>query len=118
MNITIKFEVNHELLAQVLEVRPEVLAFALQMERKLKDNDHKGKTGWKDGSPFSTRESLMNKLWEEYIELRDACCEQRYATSELSKITPAEANKNVMDEAADLANICMMLADNYGGGLV
>lgn len=118
MTITLKFEVDHQKIAEVLEIRPEVLAFAIQMERKLRANDHKGKTGWKDGSPFSTRENLRSKLDEEYHELKHAVIEQKYAANPESVITPAQANQNVMDEAADLANICMMLADNYGGGLV
>lgn len=118
MKVRLQVDINHAHIAEVLGVRPEVLAFALQMERKLKANDHKGKTGWKDGSPFSTRENLKHKLEEEFHELRDAVLEQKYATHPTSVITPTEANQNVMDEAADLANICMMLADNYGGGLV
>lgn len=118
MKMFLQFSANHDLIGDVLGIRPEVLAFALQMERKLRANDHKGKTGWKDGSPFSTRENLRSKLDEEYHELKNAVIEQKYAAHPTSLISPAEANRNVMDEAADLANICMMLADNYGGGLV
>lgn len=38
------------------DVRPEVAAFAIAMERKLRKNDHKG--GWQDDAP----EALLARL--------------------------------------------------------
>ena len=76
------------------DVRPEVKAFAVLMERELRRNDHKG--GWKN----CTMDFLFGKLVEEFAELYSA------------------ANSGPMIlvscEAADLANIAMMICDVYG----
>ncbi len=74
-------------------LRPEVLAFALAMEKRLRENDHKG--GWHEASD----QYLLRRLYEEVIELQWALAE------------PQE--DNVIREAADVANFSMMLADNW-----
>ncbi len=74
-------------------LRPEVLAFALAMEKRLRDNDHKA--GWHEASD----QYLLHRLYEEVIELQWALAE------------PQE--DNVIREAADVANFSMMLADNW-----
>jgi NTP pyrophosphatase (non-canonical NTP hydrolase) len=75
-------------------VRPEVRAFALAMEERLKANDHKG--GWKDCDP----NYCLNRLYEEASELVGAILTVREVGREA-----------ILQEAADVANFAMMLAD-------
>jgi NTP pyrophosphatase (non-canonical NTP hydrolase) len=83
--------------------RGVVLRFAVEMEKKLAENDHKG--GWDDCEP----EWLLKRLREE--------------TRELAKLVRAEPNDRVASletatqvarEAADVANFAMMIAHLYG----
>jgi len=62
------------------------------MEKQLKKNDHKG--GW----DVMTHEWLLNRAFDEWLELRDAI---------LSRDVKA-----IHEEAADLANFAMMISDN------
>ncbi len=73
------------------DVRPEVISFALDMERILRLNDYKG--GWKQESIFY----LTMNLRKEYIEVME--CIEEYDYIHLSY------------ELTDLANTCMMLND-------
>lgn len=75
--------------------RPEVVWFADQMERKLRDNDHKG--GWHG----DTLEDLAERAEEELVELHEA----------IEESSGADVSR-VIDEAADVANMVMMVADN------
>lgn len=77
-----------------MEVRSEILWFAEQMERKLRDNDHKRK--WDE----CTQRYLVNRLFEEATELSRAVSEGR------------ESEQSIIEEAADVANFAMMIADN------
>lgn len=72
--------------------RPEVEAFADAMEAKLRANDHK--RGWRE----CNLQYLSMRLTQEREELRQAI--ERDAT-------PQE----ILDEAADVANFAMMIAD-------
>jgi NTP pyrophosphatase (non-canonical NTP hydrolase) len=81
---------------KTLELRPEVAAFAQAMERKLRTNDYK--SGWLTARPIW----LLDKLQGELNELED--CVDGHAT-------PSE----ICDEAADVANFAMMIADVLGG---
>jgi len=74
-------------------LRPEVQAFATVMEHKLRLNDYKG--GWDDCS----WEYLWGKLREETRELDNASKQK------------LQGNNAVTEEAADVANIALMLAD-------
>jgi len=76
-----------------LSVRPEVLAFALLMEDRLQANDHKG--GWADCAD----EYLLRRLQEEVNELH---------------VAMRDRPLDVGEEAADVANFAMMLADVSG----
>jgi len=76
------------------DVRPEVKDFAYAMEAELVENDHKGH--WRD-API---EQLLDHLEDEVKELKAAIKLQMH---------PDE----VLSEAADLANLAMMVADNY-----
>lgn len=95
--------------ASVTDVRPEVAAFARAMQYKLDKNKHKDGAGWprnadgsRNGWHDCTIEFLAGKLSEEVDELLDEVEKRR-----LNK----EATRN---EAADVGNIAMMLADVCG----
>ncbi len=81
-------------------LRVEVLAFASLMEKKLRENDHKG--GWQG----EDKEYLLRRLTEEMGEL------ERAATA---FVTPSRGWRDIVgSEAADVANFAMMIADNCG----
>ena len=75
----------------LVECREEVDWFARQMEVVLQANDHK--SGWEGLS----KKYLIDKLEEEYEELIEA-------------VQKGDAT-TIATEAADLANVAMMLAD-------
>jgi hypothetical protein len=77
-----------------LPLRPALAWFAQAMERKLRANDHKG--GWIDGKCDLL--FLFEKLTEERRELTRATGKGG---------TPEQ----ILEEAADVANIAMMIAD-------
>lgn len=84
------------------ECRPEVQRFALLMEQKLRENDHKGgwqRDRWRD---------LSRRLDEEHGELRAVA-------AGCSADASAERRGEVAREAADVANFAMMIADVLGG---
>lgn len=77
---------------------PYVLAFAQLMEKKLDENRHKGNSsGWR----FDRPAALFKRLDEEIAEMKTAWRERR--------------RKDVPDEAADVANFAMMIADIFDG---
>lgn len=75
-----------------LTLRQSVATFAQAMEEKLRENDHKG--GWKK----CDMQYLSMRLTQEREELRRA----------VERGNPEE----VLREAADVANYCMMIAEN------
>lgn len=80
---------------------PYVFAFALEMEKKLAANRHKGdREGWSGDHP----RDLFDRLMEEARELK--------ATFRLGSSAQPE---DVRVEAADVANFAMMIADVEGG---
>lgn len=76
-----------------MEVRSEVQWFAEEMEKVLKENDWKG--GWKDCSISW----MIIKLSEEVGELATLF------------VNNADTTEEVIKEAADVANVAMMIAD-------
>lgn len=74
-----------------------VQRFADAMERQLVANDRKG--GWVD----EEEDFLWSKLLEEISEFRQVCA---------GKNTP-QRERRILKEAADAANIIMMIADNF-----
>jgi NTP pyrophosphatase (non-canonical NTP hydrolase) len=76
--------------------RPAVQWFAEQMERKLRENDHKG--GWENENIYW--------LWE---RLREESKELIYAVN-LTRDLHADP-ENIVRESADVANFAMMIAD-------
>lgn len=95
--------------------RPEVRAFAHVMERVLKENDHKG--GWQQ----ETHEFLLSKFNEEVGEVK-AVADLLARLEMLPDVVHAIGGRDTMErlrmhllrELADVANVCMMLADNFG----
>ncbi len=127
----------------LLELRPEVAAFAQLMEKALRENDYKG--GWSDCEPAA----LLRRLREESIELdhalsqahdrvwrdwdpeahkADATSHRQVTVSYVPNrgwlctdiCSPkvfqpdADAIERIGEEAADVANFAMMIADNAG----
>lgn len=81
-----------------IELRPVLKEFVMEMERKLRINDHK--TGWHD----CAIEWLLNRAYEELDEVRDAYKNR-------GDIYSGDHQKIIM-ECADVANFMMMIADN------
>lgn len=82
----------------MIELRPEVAAFAQLMETRLQENDHKD--GWKEDWP----EDLFERLRQEAEEL-----------DELISTGSGDAHHEDCDdiaaEAADVANFAMFIVD-------
>ena len=74
-----------------MKIRESVLFFAAEMDKKLRENDHKG--DWLD-LPL---DYLMNRLYQE--------------VNELFRSIQQGDNKNTIKEAADVGNFAMMIAD-------
>jgi len=81
----------------LVQVRPAVIIFALQMEAQLLENDHKG--GWHDLAP----ETILRRLREEVDELEAAYHNPSF---------------DIVHEAADIANFAMFAAENYALGAI
>ena len=79
------------------DCRPEVRAFAIAMEQKLRKYDHRG--GWTDLRPGWLRRRVDEEL------------------DELDEAVRGGSPIAVIDECADVANFLMMLADVSVGGL-
>ncbi len=81
------------------DLRPEVLMFARLMERKLRrDDEKKGPGGWK----ASKARALFDRMLVEVVELDNT-------------IRCNSGPEDVALEAADVANLAMMVADVAGG---
>ncbi len=73
-------------------MRKEVRWFSELMEKKLGDNEWKG--GWKDlNNPH-----LLKMMLDEWHELLNA--------------VTSDDKDSIVEEAVDIANFCMMIADN------
>jgi len=81
------------------KIRKEVKLFAKAMEFKLKKNDHKG--GWKQSEDCTGCDFIFleNKLNEEMQEFMTAFYNR---------------SNRMLNEAADVANILMMICDVAG----
>lgn len=83
------------------DVRKKLELFRLAMARKLDENAHKG--GWEE----EKISYFFERLIEESVELRDAIIEFR-------RHPDASRAKEVLGEAADVANFALMIADVVG----
>ena len=86
-----------------LNWRPEVVAFANAMEEKLRAND-KHKIGWKN----SSSSHLLKLLRLEVLELEEAIQDS------INPLAIHRLPKEVLEEAADVANFCLFIADVCG----
>jgi NTP pyrophosphatase (non-canonical NTP hydrolase) len=86
----------------IADCRPEVQRFAVLMERKLRDNDHKA--GWHGDAAVE----LLARLVEESGELASFLVNHR-------GLPMSAWRQRVAAEAADVANFAMMIADVTGG---
>ena len=81
---------------------PWVLAFARRMEAKLEQNRHKGdREGWQKDSA----NALLRRLSDELDELKAAVARP---------LINSERQIAIADEAANVANFAMMIADVAG----
>jgi NTP pyrophosphatase (non-canonical NTP hydrolase) len=101
----------------VEHLRPEVLAFARLMERELRANDHK--PGWKNDRIGQ----LAPRVVQEADELLRAVrrLEERWGEHLCGgpdrgsvRMSDADMRQSVVEEAADVANMAMMVADVLG----
>lgn len=88
-----------------LDVRPEVAAFALAMEKRLREND------WKHGWKNEHRATLFDGLRKEVEELRVAA---NISCPACRRCTNEYALDMIKHEAADVANFAMFIADSCG----
>ena len=79
-------------------IRPELAAFALEMETVLRENDHK--SGWDTMSVHQ----LFSRIKDEFEEL------QREYTLQTNALDGINRRDRLRKEAIDLANFCMFLA--------
>lgn len=91
------------------KLRPQVAWFANLMEEILRKNDYKG--GWNECSTLW----LLAKLSEEVGELGEILTETHFPDG--SAFPPkfpltAQTTQQICNEAADIANIAMMIATN------
>lgn len=89
------------------DCRPEVQRFAVLMEQALRDNEHRG--GW-DGCDADW---LLTRLDEEARELH-ACKTQAAQESAGDGHWLRDVRRQIADEAADVGNFAMMVADVCG----
>ena len=78
---------------KMIELRPEVLAFAVAMELKLRKKDHKG--GW----VHNKTNSLWHGFHKEVNEFDEA-------------LIMGVSIVDIQNEAVDVANFAMMIVDN------
>lgn len=98
-----------------LTLRPEVAAFAQAMEAKLRENDHKGRVGWKG----EDTNWLLRRLREETDELASVVARQAIGAAQYTGEAAQNERRDwyrpeVTREAADVANFAMMIADVCG----
>lgn len=86
-----------------MALSPEVQAFAERMQRKFDENRHKGPIA--DAIRTCTLPYLMRRLYEEVGELQ----------IEVGRRAQDIDSALVADEAADVANICLLIAGHFGG---
>jgi NTP pyrophosphatase (non-canonical NTP hydrolase) len=98
------------------DCRSEVLQFAVLMERELRRNDHKGRTGWKNCRPLD----LIERVRGEAEELRDLVRDNQVGTLAQPDLDckrhewARPLRTDIGSEAADVANMAMMVADVCG----
>lgn len=103
-------------------LRPELRWFAEQMEAQLKKNDHKG--GWQEDRNADLMRRIVDELGEVYEAARSKY-ETKGATvthyllgqlwdlfGDTFTLSAKGKPKKIIKELTDVANFCMMIADN------
>lgn len=88
-------------------VRPEVAQFAIEMERVLKENDHK--KGWDEMSYHQ----LFVAIKREFEELQREYILHANSKDSMNHDGSSPGIKRMREEAIDIANFCMFLCHNY-----
>jgi NTP pyrophosphatase (non-canonical NTP hydrolase) len=91
------------------DLRPAVLWFGQQMEAALRRHDDR--PGWADADA----EWLLSRLRQETYELEVALLHHHAMSNQASEQVNNRMSNRIISEAADVANFCMMLADNARG---
>jgi hypothetical protein len=92
-----------------IDFSPEVLAFAAAMQSELDANNaERGGRSWKHAGIGKLQSFLLDQI----AQLNITVFEHRRALSEGS---PVPSGKSVVQRAADVANLAMMIADVEGG---
>ncbi len=91
---------------KIIEIRQEVLNFALEMERVLKDNDDKD--GWDDMEV----NSIIKRIHEEVAELQEYLTLYNHPQDDRNKVREMQLEQ-MYHEAIDITNFCMFLCHNY-----
>ena len=87
-------------------MRESVKKFAELMEQVLQENDDRG--GWEQ----EDFDYLFDRMTEEKRELRNLFHRQHPLWN--LELKPSKTRKQAIKEAVDVANFCMMIADNFG----
>lgn len=87
------------------DVRPEVVAFAIAMEEKLRKHDDRG--GWDDCHVSYLCDRAMEELQELHVALEPFIAEG----GGYGYPAPYNVRESILDETVDVANFCMMIAD-------
>lgn len=95
----------------VQELRPEVLAFALLMEARLREKDADKGQSWKDKSPFGLSTAALAKA--SFVQTCIAKPGLK-STSFAGDLPVAKLALEDSKHVVDVANFCMMLADVSG----
>lgn len=87
-----------------MKLRQTIQDFAVDMDRKMEEND------WKDGWDNCDLEHLLMRLTQEKSELSKAV--RKHENNHYStQSTDEKLIQQVIDEAADVGNFAMMIAD-------
>lgn len=87
---------------KIEDVRPAVQGFAILMEERLRENDHKG--SWSD----CDRSYLVGSMHGKILILKTILLKQRLPPTR-------EGIAYVRKKAVDAANFLMLIVDNFGG---
>lgn len=98
--------------AQILDIRPEVLQFAVDMEGKLRANDHKG--GWADrtGPELVMKiESDASELYELMRAIGRGEAMEGKTFMRISGVKKQVPSGTIRFMCADIANYAMMISN-------
>ncbi|MHC4501833.1 MAG: hypothetical protein ACYTFI_00895 [Planctomycetota bacterium] len=97
-----------------MRLRAEVDSFAAEMERELQANDHKG--GWKDCSPWPLFAEMTNHKRALQRSVGDLLAMETDVAMGSHGDLPKQQQliDRIRDDAADVANFAMMIADVCG----